>query len=70
MLKKINQDFVKKWIGQIEYDKTFVNNTINMLNKLGYKINFNDQNDGKNNFVQVSNNSEIISYEKLKKLLI
>lgn len=70
VIEKINQDFVKKWIGQIEYDKTFVNNTINMLNKLGYKINFNDENDGKNNFVQVSNNSEIISYEKLKKLLI
>jgi protein-tyrosine sulfotransferase len=69
VMKKLNLDSVKKWIGNIYYDKIFVNNTIDMLNKLGYNINFNDKLDGVNNHNHVSNNSYIISYEKIKNIL-
>ncbi len=45
--KKVNQDALKSWVSNIEYDKYHVNKTIYMLEKLGYSINFTDTNDGK-----------------------
>ena len=45
--KKIFTDSLNKWVGKINYDKNYVNQTIEMLHVFGYKIDFDDSNDGK-----------------------
>ena len=45
--KDIFTNSLKLWVGKVNYDKKYVNQTIKMLHVFGYEVNFDDSNDGK-----------------------
>ena len=47
--RSIYDDSLTSWIGKVKYNKTWVNENIYMMHIFGYKINFDDPNDG--NFI-------------------
>lgn len=47
VIKPVYKHSLKSWIGKIDYDKLVVNKTIYMLHKFGYKIDFDNEEDGK-----------------------
>jgi protein-tyrosine sulfotransferase len=46
VIKPVYKSSLKTWVGKVDYNKVMVNKTIYMLHKFGYKIDFNNPNDG------------------------